>query len=244
MKIRILISCFLLLFLLSFLSISVVIASWNGPIEVFSAQWGNAAGQLGHKSGNGLEYFPISILITDDNKILIGDIVNDRVVIFNHTGIYYKAFRPSALPADSHLASRLQWTTLKGARFLLKLGGKYQIYNTEGVLLNQFEGTSDHIREIISLPDNSIIVHKDKPTSYYHYQSDGTLLKTDTAEPQEIVTIHEQRRRIVQSLDIPGSNENIQIGSPVVAPNGDVYIWKKTEIKYTVMKWTRVAAGE
>jgi len=226
------------LFLISISSLSDSFAS--GPIEVFSATWGKAAGQLGHDSGveagDTSELFPMSILVTDDKRIVIGDIVNDRIVIIKN-GRFYKAFRPLALPADSTMSWKMQWTTLSGHRFLLKLSAKYEIYNTDGVLLKTFEGISKYIEEIISLSDDSIMVHTNKPESYYHYTPDGVLLKIYSFEPQEVTKIHDQRRKVIESIKLPESSADTKIGKPVVAPNGDVYVWEKTPSKYSIKKW-------
>lgn len=228
----------ILLYLTLFFSLAPdILASWSGPVEVYSAIWGNADGQLGLEFGDTADNFPRSILITDDQRILVGDVVNDKIVIINQQGKFYKSFRPSALPPGTHMAPHLQWATLKGAKFLLKLGGNYQIYNTEGLLVHQFKGTSDNIIEIVSLPDNSIIVHKDEPNSYYRYNSDGTLLSIDTTEFQELRNFYNQRKKITKSVAIPRSSENIEIGPPVVAPNGDVYFWQKTQADYSIKRW-------
>ncbi len=38
-----------------------------------------------------------------------------------------------------------------------------------------------------------------------------------------------------ESIDL-----DVEYGEPVVAPNGDVYTWKKTMVKYSIVKWTWV----
>jgi hypothetical protein len=244
---------FIILFsLLSFSSISKAFAAWEGPIKVFSANWGKHDGQLGHKSeveaGDTSELFPMRILVTDDNRIIIGDIVNDRIVITKN-GRFYKTFRPSALEPNATMSWKMQWTTLSGSRFLLKIGAKYQIYNTEGALLKTFEGISKYIEEILSLPDDSIMVHASNPNSYYHYTSDGKLLKTFAVEPREVTKIHEQRRKIVESVVLPKASDvtgrdETKIGQPVIAPNGDVYVWGKTPLNYSIKKWVRSASDK
>ena len=30
----------------------------------------------------------------------------------------------------------------------------------------------------------------------------------------------------------------VEYGSPILAPNGDVYTWKRTPDKYSIIKWT------
>lgn len=43
---------------------------------------------------------------------------------------------------------------------------------------------------------------------------------------------------------VPGTgkymNSAVEYGEPVVAPNGDVYAWKKTDFGYSILKWTWV----
>lgn len=232
------------LFLLTFLPILNLFASWHGPTEVFSATWGKGVGQMGHETGSELDVadtFPISILVTDDKRIIIGDIVNDRVVIVKN-GRFHKTFRPSALSANATMSWKMQWTTLSGHRFLLKLGAKYQIYDTDGILLKTFEGVSTYIEEIISLSDDSVVVHTSKPNSYYHYTSDGKLLNTFSSEPQEVTKLHEQRQTIIESINLPEAGGDTKVGKPVVAPNGDVYVWIKTPLRYSIKKWIRNAA--
>ena len=58
-----------------------------------------------------------------------------------------------------------------------------------------------------------------------------------------VVGIPEDQRRIIK----PGGggfeeqSELIeQYGQPVIAPNGDVYTWKRTPDKYSILKWTWV----
>jgi hypothetical protein len=38
----------------------------------------------------------------------------------------------------------------------------------------------------------------------------------------------------------PIVNVNEEYGQPVIAPNGDVYTWKRTPTNYTILKWTWV----
>ncbi len=285
--------------------VSITYAAWEGLAEVVSMTWGQGNGQVGLESADTADTFPRSILISSDNKIAVGDIVNNRIIIFNTDGGLQKAFSPAGIPAGARIA-KIQWGFLSGGRLLIKLGDKYQIYDYNGNLQNQFSGVATYIGEIITLSDDSIVVYKTDTKTYSFYSSTGQLIKTSTTRPLEVGIVKEQRigdanyqitisypdrnytlklkgpyekyirdsndyiyavsgkevRRFdhcgkeLASLSTPENQYKLirsggrgldaiydlvaEYGEPVIAPNGDVYTWKRTPDKYSILKWTWV----
>ena len=299
----------LLAFLIVISFAAITHAAWEGPVEVVSLTWGQGAGQVGLKSADTADIFPTDILIALEGKIVVGDIINNRVIIFNTDGSLQKTFAPIGMPVGVRMAG-LQGGFLSGGRLLIKLGDKYQIYNYNGDLLNQFTGVATYIQELVTLSDDTIVVYKSDTKSYSLYSPTGALIRTTTERPLElgkvkekktatgytytvqypditnpntvktytinlpglyrrfirdnigninviagkevrkfdsegnelgILTIPEDERRVIR----PGgggfeAREQIivQYGETVIAPNGDVYTWKRTPTTYSIIKWT------
>ena len=114
--------------LMSFSFVLTAYSAWEGPADVVSMTWGKQSGQAGLEFADTADIFPKSILISSDNKIAVGDIVNNRVMILSTGGSFLKAFSPVGIPAGAKIAN-IQWGVLSGARLLIKLGDKYQIYD-------------------------------------------------------------------------------------------------------------------
>jgi hypothetical protein len=279
--------------------VSSVWGGWMSPLNIVSVEWGQNAGQVGLESEDMFDIFPKSIFVTSDQKIIIADIVNSRIIIFDSERNFQKSFSPIGI---SRMVTNLQWGILSGSRVLIKLGDKYQIYNYDGTLLNEFTGVATHIQNIVILQNDNIVVFKKDNSTYYQYSTGGELVKTSKERPlglgivtenklssgQYKVTVkfpdktweiigagacgryirdlsgnlycvgdvgvirYDQDGKEIAALMIPkkkierterdqGLEDNINVveeyGPPVLAPNGDVYTWKRTPDRYYIIKW-------
>ncbi|MCX7794234.1 MAG: fibronectin type III domain-containing protein [Thermodesulfovibrionales bacterium] len=69
---------------------------------------------------------------------------------------------------------------------MIKRGDRYQIYDYNGNLVNQFTGVAKYVDEITVLADNTIVVYKSDEKKFYLYSPTGQLIKTSTERPLEL----------------------------------------------------------
>ena len=280
-------------------------ASWQGPANVINLGWGNQPGQVAITYGDTEDDFPHAFRVDQNGNILVADSGNTRLQLFSPAGGLTKIITPVGFPSGI-VGWPLQWELLGGSKVFAKRGDKYQIYDFQGNLINQFNGVATYIDEIDVLPDDSIVVYKSDEKKFYQYSPTGQLIKTTTARPAELGLVKEERiggdrykitvsypdrtyplilkgpyekyvrdssgyiyavsgklvkrfnycGRELGALSLPENQVTIippigqgfeeqaqliaQYGEPVVAPNGDVYTWKRTPDNYSILKWTWV----
>ena len=247
----------------------IAYAGWKGPIEVVKLGFGNQPMQVALEHGDTEDDFPQNFTVDKDGNILLADSGNVRVQVFSQKGNLKNSIKPINLPAGI-FGWPLQWTLLSNSRVMLKRGNRYQIYNYDGSLKNEFTGVATQIAEIATLSDDSIVVYKDDEKQYYQYSSAGKLINTFTTRPSELFYKRDARgfiyiisdklvrklsdcKKVLAELLIPNDQSKIvrpggkgqdevrqliaEYGEPVVAPNGDIYTWKRTPDIYSIIKW-------
>jgi hypothetical protein len=278
-------------------------AAWQGPNNIVNMGWGNQPGQVAITYGDTEDDFPHVFKVDKSGNIVIGDSGNTRLQLFSAAGELTKIINSVGFPLGT-TGWPLQWELLRDARIFAKRGEKYQIYDYQGNLVNQFNGVAAYIDEIVVLPDDSIVAYKSDIKTYYLYSPTGQLVKTYTERPLELGKVTEKpvgstkvkitviypdktyplilagpyekyqrdasgklnaiSGKLVKkfnecgkelgSLVLPVDQSRVvspggrgsdkvtalieEYGQPVIAPNGDVYTWKRTPTTYSILKWT------
>ena len=167
-------------------------AAWDGPVEIINMIWGSQPGQVAIKYGDTEDDFPHIFRIDQNGNTLIGDSGNTRLQIFSSTGALTKIITPIGFPTGI-IGWPLQWEILSGAKVLIKRGDKYQIYDYQGNLVNQFTGVATYIGELVTLSDDTIVVYKTDTKSYSLYSPTGALIRTTTDRPLELGKVKEKK---------------------------------------------------
>lgn len=113
---------------------------WDGPAEVFAAEFGSGPAQIGLDSGSLVEYdrFPDQIFVASDGAILLADSINRRVVVVRPGGEASR-FGPSGIdlrPGDGWPGGGVDAAILPdGATIVILHGRVLQRYARDGAPL-------------------------------------------------------------------------------------------------------------
>ena len=68
-------------------------AGWSTQEEAVSVTWGSGSEQIGLVRGDTVAYdlFPTSFGVTSDGKVVIGDLINERIMVFNEEGTFLRS---------------------------------------------------------------------------------------------------------------------------------------------------------
>ena len=107
---------------------------------------------------------------------------------------------------------------------------------------NKYKITMTYPDKTYTLTTNNTFMRYVRDMKGYVYGvNDDSLWKFDQCGRQvgELLMPEDQTETVTsktgKSLAIP-----VQYGQPVIAPNGDVYTWKQSMLKYSIVKWTWV----
>jgi len=176
----------------------VCCADWIGSQEIVSGAWGSENGQFHLSSGDTVDSFPRNFGIDSSGKIIVGDLGNKRIQIFNNSGSLYKVVsKPGTLPISDSLGG---WPDIlyvfPGGNCLImpcesvksKVGYKYTkecILNYEGSIIKKIS----YGEVLLSIDGFFILNHIEK--KYYKYSSTGTLISTSPTKPPELGQVTE-----------------------------------------------------
>jgi hypothetical protein len=294
---------------------TVSFASWTGPQTIISATWGTGAGQFSIFHVESGDVFPDQFGVDVNGLVVIPDIINKRIVIYNPDGtIKNTIYKPASLPALDNVG---QWPT----DFVLYPGGNSFVIdcNYQKAVVRSMVGRGplnecfvDYNGAILAkanpaevFPTRTGYIFLDNQSKVYTiYSPTGQVISTTTTKPLDlgVVTqkaVGDQQYRITVTYPnqvwsyiasgpdsyIRDNNGNLygyggsqmarysacgkilglltipegqmskqsfgphiepritvleEYGKPVVAPNGDVYTWKRTPDNYSILKWTWV----
>lgn len=113
---------------------------WDGPTQIFSAEFGPGPEQIGREAGSIVEYdrLPSQIFVADDGAVLLADSINQRVVVvppgggvsrFGSTGVDLRA--GDEWPGSGNEAAILP----DGATIVILHGRVLQRYARDGALI-------------------------------------------------------------------------------------------------------------
>jgi hypothetical protein len=222
------------LFLLVF-SISAAHAVWSEQAEIISGNWGSGAGQFGLRSEGVFFVVPSIEYITPEKNVIISDPVNRKQMVFNSKGV---------------LIEELKWSDAKGqeGKTIAPLSQKdreaAKMYSTK-------DGTNAYHITIV-FPDKNLVVDSEEDfkiatrddAGFVYGVSTGMVIRFDkTGKKTDVLSLprpHEVLSAI--PIPVPGGRTThvmyLKYGEPVIAPNGDVYVWQKSNATYSVLKWT------
>jgi hypothetical protein len=117
-----------------------------------------------------------------------------------------------------------------------------------GVVKTESRGSGNY-RITITYPDKTYILTsdsyftkyvRDKNGNVYGLNSGGVWRFSQCGKEIAELTMPQEEKETITAKNAPDQSISLDVeyGEPVVAPNGDVYTWKKTLSKYIIVKWT------
>ena len=167
----------LFLILISLFAIDGAIATWQGPTEVVSGNWGKAPGQFGIEYGDSGDNFPKSIGITSTGKIVVADPINEVLHTFNHAGNFMRDIkRPT--PWEG-------WPYSVIVNGDCAVVGYVEYTHTFNVTTGELVGIANNMggTDYVSSDCRSIYVGEQ---TWKSYSPAGQLIKTSTTRPLEL----------------------------------------------------------
>jgi len=206
-------------------------AAWSEPREIISGKWGAGAGQFGLRSEGGFSVLPSIESITPEKLVVVSDPVNRKQMVFNGEG---------------RLITELKWDAAKGneGKAVAPLSQK----DLDAFMINSLKASANTYRVTVVFPDKNVVLDTDHDFKTAARDVSGFLYGI---APDRVVRFDKNGKKtgeiIVPAaheelIPVPGSRAPrgvyIEYGEPVIAPNGDVYLWQKSNEKYSVLKWT------
>ena len=119
-----------------------------------------------------------------------------------------------------------------------------------GMVKTESRGSGNY-RITITYPDKTYILTsdsyftkyiRDKNGNVYGLNSGGVWRFTQCGKEIAELIMPQEEKETITAQNAPDQSIDIEVeyGEPVVAPNGDIYTWKKTPSKYKIVKWTWV----
>jgi hypothetical protein len=216
--------------LLLVLGISTAHAGWSEPAEIISGTWGSGAGQFGLRSEGGFSVEPSIESITPDKKVVISDPVNRKQLVFSSKGA---------------LINEVKWDDAKGqegkavAPLSQRTREAVEVYSTK-------VGPTTY-RITIVFPDKNLVVDseedfkiamRDAAGSAYGISTDAVIRFDMTGKKTSALSLPKAHEELIA---VPGRAPRgvyIEYGDAVIAPNGDVYMWQKSDATYSILRWT------
>ncbi len=218
--------------LLLLVNTAPVDAAWTEPNEIISKAWGTGIGQFGLRVEGGYEVYPAIEYITLEKQIILSDPVNRKQMIFSSKG---------------ELLNEIAWDTpyeklgKAVATTLLSQKGR------AAVMVRTQKITAGTNRITMVFSDSNVIVDSEHDIARGVRDAAGFIYGIG---PDRVVRFDKNGKQVAE-LIIPRAHEElvyepgragprgvyVEYGEPVVATNGDVYVGKKTDITYTVLKW-------
>ena len=229
MKMSVRLSLLSLLFIV--FTAGIAFAGWSGPAEIIIGTWGAGKGQFGLRSEGGFFVAPSIEAVTTDQNVIIADPANKKQLVFNSKGM---------------LVEEVHWGDAKARS--LSVHAPLSQRDREAVTVYSQKIGAKLYRITIVFPEKNVNVDSD------------TDFKTSTRDAAgfiyglagDYVVRFDPVGKKAGELSLPRAHEMlvqdpvqrtqrgvyIEYGEPVVAPNGDVYLWQKSDANYTVLKWT------
>jgi hypothetical protein len=213
------------------LNISSTHAAWSDQQEIISGKSGPGAGQFGLRSEDGYSVEPYIEFITPDKQVIVSDLVNRKQMVFSAKGA---------------LIHELKWGKEKGQEGKTIAPLSQRDRETSRVYSLKISATAYRIT--IVFPDRNLVVDSDEDFRTAARDDAGFVygIGADT------VIRFDKNGKKTAALPLPKAHEElvpvpdqrsprgvyIEYGNPVIAPNGDVYLWQRSGEKFSILKWT------
>ena len=220
----------LLLFFIVFAA-GIAFAGWSGPKEIISGTWGSGAGLFGTRTEGGFSVVPSIEAVTTDQRVIIADTVNKKHLVFNSKG---------------ERVMEAAWGDTKGPS-VSSIDPLYQRDRDAVTMHSQKIGASAY-RITIVFPEGNTEIDSDRDLRtatrdavgfIYGLAADSVVRFDQNGKKTGSLTLP---RAYEELIPVPGQRAPraayVEYGEPVIAPNGDVYLWQKSDANYTILKWT------
>lgn len=242
-------------------------AGWTEPKEIISETFGSADNQVGRTpSDTPPDSIPEGFWILTE-KIVVRDTENRRIKIYSLDGVPEKIVNWTKQPNGSFkipeyplagtfigYADNNLITYFSPQEYFVFYSMSGQLIKTSktkpvelGVIQDNSEAKKGHKISIV-YPDRTYILDSASvykkyvrnfkghlyalyPGGVLHFNENGKkCAELLTSKPGlESVAIADQRFKYIA--------DDTEYGAPILAPNGDVYMWKSTPFKYSIIKW-------
>jgi len=164
------------------------IASWIGPTEIMQGGWGSGDGEFGFRSGDTRDQFPLNFLVLSDGKIVIEDLVNNRLNIYEPEDKHFKSIIQPGLGLYELNPDKIvifKWDDkIRSERIgVFSLPKVFWLWDDK---TRNFDSASAQVLVL----NNNIFIWDGK--NGYQYSPTGQLLKTYTERPLELGVVKEE----------------------------------------------------
>ena len=220
----------LLSFVICLFAADAADAGWSGPAELISGRWGSGKGQFGIRTEGGFEVLPAIGAITNDENVVIRDAVNRKQLIFNGKGA---------------LSSEVKWDAARGQGENAIAAIPHKDREAETALAQRMAVNVYQVTVVF--PDRNVVVTSDTEFKRAMRDRHGNVY----GFTPELVLGFDKNGKQTGTLNLPASHEELVTipgqpargmyviyGEPVVGPSGSIYLTKKTDTGFAVLKWT------
>ena len=168
--------------------------------------------------------------ITPEKHVIISDPVNRKQMVFDSKGV---------------LIDELKWGAATGqeGKAIAPLSQK----DRKAVQVYSLKVGAAKYRITLVFPDKNLDVDSEEDFKIAARDDAGFAYGVGT----DMVIRFDKNGKKTAALPLPRAHEElvpvpgraprgvyIEYGVPVIAPNGDVYMWQKSEAKYSILRWS------
>lgn len=207
-----------------FSSGSEVDAAWTGPDVIVSGAWGSGKGQFGLRSESGFDIHASIDAVLNDESIVVYDPVNKRQMVFDRRGTL-----------ESEKQTGISFSTIPHR-------------DREARIVHSQRSGADTYRITAVFSDKNAVVTSDQNVSramrdaqgFVYLIGFGTIVRFDgSGRKTDVLNIPASKEELVE---VPGQRAPrgvyIIYGDPVIGPSGSVYMGKKSDKTFSILKWT------
>ena len=159
-------------------------ASWQGPTQVLSSNFGAGSGQIGLESGDSGDDFPHDFGVSINGNIVIADSINEVLHIFDKNGVFLRDIK-SPLEWDGWPASVLVSSECA-------VVGYVEMTHTFNVLTGELIAKADNIGGANYISANCATIYVGGNDGWKSYTPTGQIIKTYTTKPPELGKLYTQ----------------------------------------------------
>jgi hypothetical protein len=212
------------------LSISPAHAAWSEPAEIISGKWGSGAGQFGMRSEGGYSVLPSIEAVTAEKHVIVSDPVNRKQMVFSGEG---------------KLIMEQKWDAARGneGKAIAPLSQK----DREAIIVRSMKINANTYQVTVVFADKNVVLDSEQDFKTAVRDVNGFVYGIAT----DSIVRFDKNGKTTAALSLPRAHEElvtvpggaprgvyIEYGEPVIAPNGDVYLGKKSAAAYSVLRWT------